>query len=384
MTLFKGGRVYEKLGVRPVINAIMNSTTLGGSTPPPQVQEAMDEASLHWVEMEELLEKTGEYIAGLLGTEAAIVTSGCYAALALSTAACMAGNDPDNIGRLPDTTGMKNEVLIQKKQRYTYDRCFTVAGGKLVEVGDESGCSPEQLAEAIGPKTAAIAYLLKPDSDRSGLTLEETVKVAHSLDVPVIADAAAQIYPLEYFRSSAQGADLVCFGAKYIGAPQSSGFVCGKKDLVDAVVAQGFIAYQNEGRRAWGRPMKLDRQEIVGVAVALDLWFSMNHEDRILDYHRLMSDIQRGLAGVPNVSTKVVQSQWFFESSLLVVIDPKAGKTAQQVAQELNAGTPRVWVGVRSGLYPTLDDDTIIINAHLLNEGDQHIIAERLRDAIAG
>ena len=130
--------------------------------------------------------------------------------------------------------------------------------------------------------------------------------------------------------------------------------------------------------------MKLDRQEIVGVAVALDLWFSMNHDDRILDYHRLMSDIQRGLAGVPNVSTKVVQSQWFFESSLLVVIDPKAGKTAQQVAQELNAGTPRVWVGVRSGLCPTLDDDTIIINAHLLNEGDQHIVAERLRDAIAG
>ena len=384
MTLFRGGRVYEKLGVRPVINANINSTTLGGSTLPPQVQEAMDEANLQWVEMKELLEKTGEYIAGVLGTEAAFVTSGCCAALTLSTAACIAGNDPDNIGRLPDTTGMKNEVLIQKKQRYGYDRCFTLAGGRLVEVGDESGCAPKQLEEAIGPKTAAIAYLFKPGSDSSGVSLEEAVKVAHSLDVPVIADAASQIYPLEYFRSSAQGADLVCFGAKYIGAPQSSGFVCGKKELVDAVVAQGFIAYQNDGHRAFGRSMKLDRQEIVGVAAALDLWFSMNHEDRILDYHRRMSDIQRGLAGVPNVSTNVVPSQWFFESSLLVVIDPKAGKTAQQVAQELNAGTPRVSVGVRSGLYPTLGDDTIIINAHVFNEGDQHIIAERLRDVLAG
>ena len=123
--------------------------------------------------------------------------------------------------------------------------------------------------------------------------------------------------------------------------------------------------------------MKLDRQEIVGVAVALDLWFSMNHEDRILDYHRRMSDIQRGLAGIPNISTNVVQNQRFYESSLLVVIDPKAGKTAQQVAQELDAGNPRVWVGVQG-------DDTIIINAHVLNEGDQHIIAERLRDALAG
>jgi len=377
MTLFKGGRVYEKLGVRHVINANGNQTVLGGSTPPPQVQEAMDEASLHWVEMKELLEKTGEYISGVLGTEAAIVTSGCAAALTLSTAACIAGNDPDNIGRLPDTTGMKNEVLIQKKQRYRFDRCFTLAGGRLVEVGDESGCSSEQLAEAIGPKTAAIAYFLQPGSDSSVVSLEETVKVAHSLDVPVIADAASQIYPLEYFRNSAQGADLVCFGAKYFGAPHSSGIVCGKKDLVDAVVAQGFIAYQNEGRRAWGRPMKLDRQEIVGVAVALDLWFSMNHEDRILDYHRRMSDIQRGLAGVPNVSTKVVQNQRFYESSLLVVIDPKAGKTAQQVADELDAGSPRVWVGVQG-------DDTIIINAHVFNEGDQRIIAERLRDALAG
>ena len=376
MTLFRGGRVYEKLGVRHVINANGNQTVLGGSTPPPQVQEAMDEASLHWVEMEELLEKTGEYISGVLGTEAAIVTSGCAAALTLSTAACIAGNDPDNIGRLPDTTGMKNEVLIQKKQRYGFDRCFTLAGGRLVEVGDESGCSPEQLAEAIGPKTAAIAYFLQPGSDSSVVSLEETVK-AHSLDVPVIADAASQIYPLEYFRNSAQGADLVCFGAKYFGAPHSSGIVCGKKDLVDAVVAQGFIAYQNEGRRAWGRPMKLDRQEIVGVAVALDLWFSMNHEDRILDYHRRMSDIQRGLAGIPNISTNVVQNQRFYESSLLVVIDPKAGKTAQRVADELDAGNPRVWVGVQG-------DDTIIINAHVLNEGDQHIIAERLRDALAG
>ena len=377
MTLFRGGRVYEKLGVRHVINANGNQTVLGGSTPPPQVQEAMYEASLHWVEMEELLEKTGEYISGVLGTEAAIVTSGCAAALTLSTAACIAGNDPDNIGRLPDTTGMKNEVLIQKKQRYGFDRCFTLAGGRLVEVGDESGCSPEQLAEGIGPKTAAIAYFLQPGSDSSVVSLEETVKVAHSLDVPVIADAASQIYPLEYFRNSAQGADLVCFGAKYFGAPHSSGIVCGKKDLVDAVVAQGFIAYQNEGRRAWGRPMKLDRQEIVGVAVALDLWFSMNHEDRILDYHRRMSDIQRGLAGIPNISTNVVQNQRFYESSLLVVIDPKAGKTAQRVADELDAGNPRVWVGVQG-------DDTIIINAHVLNEGDQHIIAERLRDALAG
>ena len=110
MTMFGDGDILEELGVRPVINAAGNGTILGGSTPSPAVREAMERANLHFVEMRELLEKSGEYIAGVLGTEAAYVTSGCAAALTLSTAACMAGTDPEKIGRLLDTTGMKNEI----------------------------------------------------------------------------------------------------------------------------------------------------------------------------------------------------------------------------------------------------------------------------------
>ena len=371
MAMFGGGNVLEKLGVRRVINAQGNATVLGGSTPPPEVQAAMDEANENWVEMRELLEKSGEFIAGVLGTESAYVTSGCAAALTLSTAACMAGDDPDKIGRLPDTTGMKNEVLFQKAQRYGFDRCYTLAGGKLVEIGDEDGCTAEQLEEAIGPQTAAVAYYIQPDWGSSVLSLDETVRIAHEHDVPVIADAASQIYPLEYFQSSAQGADLVCFGAKYFGAPHSSGIVAGKRQIVDAVVKQGFIAYQLEGRRSFGRPMKLDRQEIVGAVAALDRWFSMNHEDRFLEYERKASAIQKAVAGVSKATAKLVENNRFWGSTLHVVVDPALGKTAQQVSDELDAGAPRIWVGVQG-------NDTITMNMHTLNDGEENIIAERL------
>ena len=121
MVMFGGSKIYEKLGVRPVINAQGNGTVLGGSRPPQVVLDAMDEANLDFVEMRELLEKSGEYIAGVLGAESAFVTSGGAAALTLSTAACMAGTDPEKIGRLPDTTGIKNQILIQKKQRYGFE-----------------------------------------------------------------------------------------------------------------------------------------------------------------------------------------------------------------------------------------------------------------------
>ena len=377
MAMFGSGRIYEKLGVRPVINALSNQTVLGGSTPPPAVREAMEEASLQWVEMRELLEKAGEYIADVLGAEAAYVTSGCAAALTLSTAACMAGTDRDKIGRLPDTTGMKNEVLIQRKHRYGFDRCYTLSGAKLVEVGTESGCTPDQLEEAIGPNTAAVAYYALPDWDSSVVSLEDAVRVAHGRKVPVIVDAASQIYPLEYFRTTAQAADLVCFGAKYFGAPHSSGVVCGSQALVEATVAQGFIAYHHDGGRAFGRPMKLDRQEVVGVVAALDGWFSMNHEDRFLAYDRRMSAIQQGIAGVLNVRARVVEHKRFFGSTLHVVMDTGAlGRTAQQAADELEAGSPRVLVGVEG-------DDTLTVNVHTLNEGDEKIIADRLKDVLA-
>ncbi len=224
MTDKNWGNVYKKLGARPLINASGNQTVLGGSILSPAVKKAMEEASASYVEMEELLEKSGEHIASLLGVEAAYVTSGCYSALVLCSAAVMTGNDPDKRAQLPDTTGMNDEIILQRTQRYGFDRAFTVPGGKVNYVGDDNGTTKEQMEQPIGPNTVAVAYLVYPDQGKA-MPLEQVVEIAHAHDVLVIADAAAQIYPLDYFRRNAQSADLVCFGGKYFNAPHSAGFV---------------------------------------------------------------------------------------------------------------------------------------------------------------
>ncbi len=375
MTIFSGGNVYEKLDVRRVINAMGNQTVLGGSSPSDAVREAMEHANVSYVEMEELLSKSGEFIAKTLGTEAGYVTAGCAAAMALSAAACMTGNDSEKIYQLPNTSGMKNEILIQRKQRYSYDRCYTVTGAKLLEVGDDQGCTEQQLAEAIGPNTAAVAYFIQKDWDDSVLSLDEVVRIAHENDVPVIADAASQNYPLDYMIGNANAADLVCFGAKYFGAPHSTGFLCGKKELVDAAIANGFIGFHTGGRKAIGRPLKVDRQDVVAVIAALDEWFTMNHEDRLISIDNRLTTMASDLQGIPNVEAKVVRHEDFWGASLQLTLDSKLGKSAKEVADDLDRGEPRIWVNPET-------ENTIIVNAHTLKEGEGAIVARELRQAL--
>jgi L-seryl-tRNA(Ser) seleniumtransferase len=371
-----GTDVYKKLGVRPVINAWGVATELGGSTLTPSVQAAMNAANSSPVEMTELLSRSGDFIADRLGVEAAYVTSGAAAAQALSVAACMVGNDPDRILQLPDTTGLRNEVLIQKRNRYMFDRCFTLSGAKLVEVGDDSGTDEAQLEAAIGPRTAAVAFWIQPPLDGSIVPLARTVEIARANRVPVIADACSQIYPLDYMRENAQSADLVVFGAKYMGAPHSTGFVCGKKELIDAVAAQSFVAFHYDGSRAVGRAFKVDRQEIVGVVTAVDDWFTMNHEDRILSYDRRFDTIVEGVARIPGVKTERVEIPHYVPYMLHVIIDRAVvGKSAEDVRAEMDSGSPRIWVGTKG-------DDTITVVVNTMNEGEDTVLAERLVDVL--
>ena len=369
MNDYTGENVYTRLGARPVINAAGNTTVWGGSVPSPVVKQAMDEASMSFVAMEELLERAGQHIARQLGVDAAYPTAGCYAALVLSTAACISGNDPGKAAQLPDTTGMKSEVVLQQSQRYGYDRAYTVPGSTLVPAGNDDGCTPDELEAAIGPNTAAVAYLVNKDQGSAVVSLEDAVHIAHEHDVPLIADAAAQIYPVDYFRRNAQSADLVCFGGKYMGAPHSAGYVCGKADLIEAVAAHGFI-----GPQPFGRAMKMDRQEIVGLVAAIDGWLTMDHEERLIGYGDSFSVIESGLEGVPTVrKAQVAPNNSYVGLQLDVVLDTEAyGNNASHVVDELDQGSPRIRVTAP-------EDDTVTINVHNLAEGDDQIIADRLR-----
>ena len=369
--------VYERLGVRRVINAWGVATELGGWGQSERVTRAMEEANRGTVEMQELLRKSGDFIADLLGVEAAFVTSGGAAAQALSVAACMAGTDPDRIARLPDTTGMKNEVVIQKRNRYMFDRCYTLTGASLTEAGDDDGATEDDLDAAIGPNTAAVAYYIQPPIDDAIVSLKDTVALARSRGVPALADACSQIYPLDYFRRCAQSADLVTFGAKYMGAPHSAGFVCGKRDLIDAVSAQSFVTFHYDGGRAVGRAMKIDRHEIIGVVTAIEDWFTMDHEERILEYESRFAVIVDALGDVDGVSTRRIEVPHYVPYMMLVDVDESVvGKTAEQVRVELDNGSPRIWVGAEDGSL------RVVVNC--MSDEETAVVADRLREALGG
>jgi len=376
--MVKSNRIYEKLGVRPVINAGGNTTLWGGSTPSPEVRAIMDDADSSYVEMEELLNRAGDYIAETLGVEAAHITSGCFAALVLSTAACLAGNDLRKAGQLPQV-GNRNEIVALKSLRYPYRRSHTVPGGLIVEAGDENGCTRQQLYDVISPNTAAVTYILQPDVYTSNLTLREVAAIAHDHDVPIIVDAASQIYPIETFRETAQAGDLVCFGTKYVGAPQSTGFLCGKKELVDAAILQSFMGFEASAGNSIGRGYKLDRQDVVGVVAAMELWFSINHEERLIELGERLEVMAKAVQDIPGVMGRVVTLNNYVQLELEITIDASRGlKNAGQVVQELLDGEPRIRVrGVTRG------DDTLSIAAHTMFEGEELIVADKLGEILS-
>jgi L-seryl-tRNA(Ser) seleniumtransferase len=365
--------VYEQLGVTPVINARGNNTVLGGSTPSARVRRAMQDAERYYADMQQLLERSGAVIADLLGAEAAYVTSGAAAALALGTAACMTGTDQDRVARLPDTTGMPATVLIQAGHHYHYEHVVTVPGAKLVEVGDASGTSAAQLEAALGPSVAAILFPAHLDGSPGTLSLAEVIATAHARGVPVLVDAAGRVYPLDKFRGYArQGADLVAFGAKYIGALNASGILCGRRDLVEAAALQGFIGFETAAwEKSFGRPMKVDRQTIVAVVTALQEWLETDHDARIAGYERRLRAMAAELEGAPGVSLSIVHGDGPAPCVLRLSFDPAGARhDAEGIVKALLAGSPAIAVGHHG--------DAVTINPVTLREEDDSVVISRL------
>jgi D-glucosaminate-6-phosphate ammonia-lyase len=365
--------VYEEIGVTPVINAMGHYTVLGGATPSPRVKAAMDQAARSYVDMAELLAKAGETIARILGAEAAYVTSGAAAAIALGTAACITGKDVAKIARLPHTAGLKDRVVMQRAQRYHYDRVATIVGTTIVEAGDEGGTTAEQLAAALGPEAACVLYPAHLEGTPGTLPLRDVLDVAHAKGVPVLVDAAGQIYPLQRFTSFTRlGADLVCFGAKYIGAVNSSGILCGKRELVEAASMQGFIGYETASDgKAFGRPMKMDRQEIVGVVAALQEWFAMDHDQRLAGYERKLHAVGRHLEGLPGVSLTFQQDEGSSPRWLEIKLDPATARhSAASLARQLREGNPRIYVVV--------EDDAIAVNPIGFFADEEETVGQRI------
>lgn len=370
------GNIYRELGAVPVINAIGSVTLLGGSTPEPEVREAMERANSAYIPLMELEEKAGQAIAEMINVPAAYVTSGAGSALTLATAAFMAGDDDDKIQQLPDTTGMKNEILIQKRQRYWYDRCLELAGAKLVEFGTDEKTTRDDLEQAIGPNTAVVFYwAVEEDIDPNALPLEDTIEIAHAHDLPVIVDSAGQIYPLDLFGKYVRmGADIQCIAAKYMGATHSAGMALGTEDAIRRLGMQSFIGYEGRRIRGVGRPQKVDRQEILGVYAAVRRWMTMDHETRLATAERQCQTVVAPLKGVPGVSVEMINNVVGHKPFGVNLRFDKAtcGLSEHDVVAKLQAGDPPILTRVRDG------EDFITIHVFGLSEGEDKIVGERI------
>ena len=376
--------IYKELGATPVINAIGSVTMLGGSTPAPEVRAAMDAADAAYIPLMDLQERAGKAIADMVDVPAAYITSGAGSALTLATAALMAGDDDDKIQQLPDTAGMKNEILIQRRQRYMqhywYDRCLELAGAKLVDFGSDERTTRQDLEDAIGANTAGVHYYAVEQSpDPDALSLEDTIEIAHARGVPVTVDAAGQIYPLENFGKYVRmGADFQCIAAKYMGAPQSVGLALGTEDMIHKLGLQAFASYEGRRVRGVGRPQKIDRQEMIGAVAATRRWMTMNHEERLAETERRTMVIVNALQGLRGVSAvmldNIIGHQPF---GLDVRVDAAvAGLTAAELVERLKAGDPPIWTRVRDW------EDCITIHTFGMNAGEEHVVAERIREAV--
>jgi L-seryl-tRNA(Ser) seleniumtransferase len=383
MNVKQSGQIYDELGLRPVINCSgFHLTVLGGSILSPTVRQAMEDANRYFVDMSEMLDRSGKIIADLLGAEAALVTAGCSAAMILGVSAMMAGKDADKASRLPDTTGMKNEIIIQAGQRYKYDRTLTIPGAKLIEVGDATGTSPGEIEEAIGEKTVALHYVAS--GNQNGIVpIEEILRIGRKYNIPVMVDAAGQVYPVEKMQKyTSMGVDLVAQSSKYFGGPNSAGFLAGRKDLLDAALMHSFVGFEYGPPRTIGRGMKVDRQEVVAVVAALREWMTMDHQARFNNYRARAEKLKAAMATIPHTSVSL-----YGDPVMGVRIDldaSKVSKSTAQIADELKAGNPSIWFHWDLSMYVQKQAaNSMVFSVETIVDGDEPVIAERLNAVLS-
>jgi L-seryl-tRNA(Ser) seleniumtransferase len=344
-----------------------------GSLMPQPVLDAIAEAATAFVDMEELNRKAGEHIARLIGVEAAHVTSGSAGGLLLSAAAVITGDDMQAILQLPDTTGLKNGIIIERCRRIRYDQALRTAGAKLVEVGDDDACTPEQLEAAIDDTTAAIMHIVSPYLGNNGVPVETAIEIAHKHGLPIIVDGASTLPPASHLTKwTAMGADLVIYsGGKGIRGPQGSGLLLGRKDLIRAVALNG------APNGAIGRPCKVSKEDIVGLVTALELFLA---EDWTIEWARHLEQAQEiidAVAGMPGITTVLDNDQetWTTPTILLEVDTKTTGLTPEGLVKALDDGEPRILTRAFQG--------KLLIDSHNLRGDEATIVARRLREECA-
>ena len=365
--------IYQRLGVRPVINAVGTLTTLSGSVMLPEVKRAMDEASRSFVRIHDLQEKVGQRLAEITGAEAAFVTAGASAALCLATCAVTAGKDPAKMNQLPDLTGMKSEIIIQKAHRNSYDHAFRMVGAKLVDV-----TTAEDVRQAINEKTAAIAMVLSHNSLGHKVELDEMISLAHAAKLPLILDSAAEVPPAANLKKFvSMGADLVAFsGGKNLRGPQCSGLLLGRKDLVEA-------AYANSSpNNHFARIAKIGKEEIVGLLVAVEMALQRDEDKQRQEWTAMLNRVADRLKKVPGVRTEFIPNLDYSHSPRLSVQWDEAARKLplDRMMKQLREGTPSIEASDMTKFRPAWKG--LGIFPYNLERGEEMVVANRIAEIL--
>lgn len=370
--------IYEQLGVTRVINAYECLTRLGGSLMAPEVLEAMNEAGQWFIHLDELQAKAGQRIAELIGVEGAYITSGAAAGLAISAAACMAGADLAKIARLPETESpgaspIPNEIVIEHSHRNRYDGAMKLAGAKFVEFGYPGSAHAWELEDAITSRTAAVAYFVT-NTTPATLPLSTLVEVAHRRGVPVIVDAAAELPPASNLRKFiGQGADLVVFsGGKGLRGPQSTGLILGRKDLIAACAAN------SNPFHTVGRPMKVGKEEMVGLMVAVELFLKEPDASRQACWEEDVQYAVNALRQLPGLEPERVFPMPTGKTvpRVIVKVTDQSPVPAPDIAAALLQGNPCIELRA--------DPQSFTIQPQNLQSGEIELICRRIKEIVDG
>lgn len=373
-SIFPGCRIagrrdyFRELGVRTFLNAAGTYTSLTASLMPPEVMEAINYASKSFVPLNELHDAVGRRIAELVGCEAAMVTAGAASALTLGTAACMTGTNEECIRKLPDTEGMKTEVIIQKSHRFAYDHAVRNCGIKLIEVE-----SREDLEAAVSEKTVMMLFLNFNDPVGQ-IKRAEFVELGKKHGIPTFVDAAADVPPQGNLSAyTKMGFDLVTFsGGKGIRGPQSAGLLLGRKDLI-AAARLNTSPYAD----SIGRGMKVNKEEMLGMMVAVEVFLAQDADVYRSELEGRAQRIVDAVTAVPAVQTEVQLPEianhvphvhiWWDESRIRISVP--------EVVQKLREGDPSIEVTPGS-------KEHLIVNPWMLGPGETEVVAARIREIL--
>jgi len=319
--------IYAQFGIQPVVNAVGYATRVSGSCPHPEVIAAMAAASAEYVEIDDLLVAAGELIQRCTGAETGIITAGAGAALTLAAAACLAGNNPDIMDRLPDVSLCpRNEIIFPAPGPFDYDHALRLAGATLISLDYRDTEALARIEQAITPRTAAIGFVWYGTNEKTSLAA--VVELAHRHQLPVIVDGAFAMPPVENLTAlSRTGADLIAYsGGKHLGGPQASGILCGRTDLirsawvqmVDMDVRAGTWSLQHWIENGWitrpprhgvGRSMKVSKESMIGLMTALQRYSQRDHAAEYASWKTAIDIIDDGLRDLSEIRvTKYAQA----------------------------------------------------------------------------